>query len=87
MGWTYVGLSCIVHPSFFAFKFRRDYMVRPYRYNKHRTLPEEGTMQLYILRGMKVEVIVAFVVICTHEEYVEHVIYMLTLQNEHVCAN
>jgi hypothetical protein len=34
-------VSCIVHPSFFALKFCRDYMVRPYRYNKHHTLPEE----------------------------------------------
>jgi hypothetical protein len=35
-------VSCIVHPSFFAWKFRRDLMVRPYRYNKHHTLPEKG---------------------------------------------
>jgi hypothetical protein len=28
---------------------------------------------------MKAEVIIAFVVICTHEEYVEHVIDMLLL--------
>jgi hypothetical protein len=35
-------VSCIVHPSFFAWKFRRDHMVRPYRYNKHHTFPEEG---------------------------------------------
>jgi hypothetical protein len=35
-------VSCIVHPSYFAWKFRRDHMVRPYRYNKHHTLPEEG---------------------------------------------
>jgi hypothetical protein len=66
MGWTYVGLSCIVHPSFFALKFRRDHMVRLYQYNKHRTLPEEGMMQLHIPRGMKTEVIIAFVVMCTH---------------------
>jgi hypothetical protein len=44
-------------------------------------------MQLHIPRGMKTEVIVAFVFICTNEEYVEPVIDMLTLQNEHVCAN
>jgi hypothetical protein len=42
MGWTYVGFSCIVHPTFFALKFRRDHMVRLYQYNKHGTLPEEG---------------------------------------------
>jgi hypothetical protein len=30
-------------------------------------------MQLHIPRGMKVEVIIVFVVICTHGEYVEHV--------------
>jgi hypothetical protein len=35
-------VSCIVHLSFFAWKFRRDYMVQPYRYNKHHTLPKEG---------------------------------------------
>jgi hypothetical protein len=34
-------------------------------------------MQLHIPRGMKAEVIIAFVVICTHEEYVEPVIDML----------
>jgi hypothetical protein len=28
---------------------------------------------------MKAEVIIAFVVICTHEEYVEHIIDMLLL--------
>jgi hypothetical protein len=36
-------------------------------------------MQLHIPRGMKVEVIIAFVVICTHEEDVEHDIDMLLL--------
>jgi hypothetical protein len=36
-------------------------------------------MQLHIPRDMKAEVIIAFVVICTHEEYVEHVIDMLLL--------
>jgi hypothetical protein len=35
-------VSCIVHPSFFAWKFRRNHMVRPYRYNKHHALLEEG---------------------------------------------
>jgi hypothetical protein len=35
-------LSSIVHPSFFALKFCRDHMVRPYQYNKHHTLPVEG---------------------------------------------
>jgi hypothetical protein len=35
-------VSCIVHPLFFACKFHHDHMVRPYRYNKHHTLPEEG---------------------------------------------
>jgi hypothetical protein len=35
-------VSCIVHPSSFAWKFCRDHMVRPYRYNKHHTLLEEG---------------------------------------------
>jgi hypothetical protein len=35
-------VSCIVHPSSFAWKFHRDLMVRPYRYNKHHTLPEKG---------------------------------------------
>jgi hypothetical protein len=34
-------VSCIVHPSFFALKFCRDHMVRPYRYIKHYTLPDE----------------------------------------------
>jgi hypothetical protein len=36
-------------------------------------------MQLHILRGMKAEVIIVFVVICTHEEYVEPVIDLLIL--------
>jgi hypothetical protein len=36
-------------------------------------------MQLHIPRGMKAEVIIAFVVICTHEEYVEHDSDMLLL--------
>jgi hypothetical protein len=35
-------VSYIVHLSFFAWKFRRDLMVRPYRYNKHHTLPVKG---------------------------------------------
>jgi hypothetical protein len=35
-------LTCIVHISSFAWKFRRDLMVRPYWYNKHHTLPEKG---------------------------------------------
>jgi hypothetical protein len=35
-------VSCIVHPSLFALKFCRDHMVRPFLYNKHHTLPEEG---------------------------------------------
>jgi hypothetical protein len=54
-------------------------MVRPYQYNKHRTLLEEGYDAVRIPRGMKAEVIIAFVVICTHEEYVEHDIDMLLL--------
>jgi hypothetical protein len=36
-------------------------------------------MQLHIPRGMKAEVIIAFVVMCTHEEYVELVMDMLIL--------
>jgi hypothetical protein len=36
-------------------------------------------MQLHIPRGMKAEVIIAFVVICTNEEYAEHDIDMLLL--------
>jgi hypothetical protein len=35
-------VSCIVHPSSFAWKFRRDLMVQPYQYNKRHTLPEKG---------------------------------------------
>jgi hypothetical protein len=37
-------------------------------------------MQLHIPRGMKAEVIIAFVVICTHEKYMEHDIDMLLLR-------
>jgi hypothetical protein len=37
-------------------------------------------MQLHIPRDMKAEFILAFVVICTHEEYVEHDIDMLLLR-------
>jgi hypothetical protein len=36
-------------------------------------------MQLYIPRGMKADVIIAFVVMCTHEEYVEPIMDMLIL--------
>jgi hypothetical protein len=36
-------------------------------------------MQVHIPRGMKAEVIIAFVVMCTHEEYVEPVMDMLIL--------
>jgi hypothetical protein len=36
-------------------------------------------MQLHISRDMKAEVIIAFVVICTHEKNVEPVIDMLIL--------
>jgi hypothetical protein len=35
-------LACIVHSSSFVWKFRRDLMVRPYRYNEHHMLPEKG---------------------------------------------
>jgi hypothetical protein len=80
MEWTYVGLSCIEHPSFFALKFRRDHIWS----DRTSTIsfvccPSRGTMQLHIPRSMKAEVIIAFVVICTHEEYVEPVIDMLIL--------
>jgi hypothetical protein len=37
-------------------------------------------MQLHIPRGMKAEVIIAFIVIWTHEEYVVHDIGMLLLR-------
>jgi hypothetical protein len=37
-------------------------------------------MQLHIPRGMKTEVIFAFVVICTHEVYVECDIVMLLVK-------
>jgi hypothetical protein len=36
-------------------------------------------MQLHIPRGIKAEVIIAFVVMCTHEEYMELVMDMLIL--------
>jgi hypothetical protein len=35
-------LTCIMHSSSIALKFRRDLMVRPYRYNEHHILPEKG---------------------------------------------
>jgi hypothetical protein len=41
LGRTHV-LTCIVHSSSFAWKFRHDLMVQPYQYNKHHTLPEKG---------------------------------------------
>jgi hypothetical protein len=59
-------VSCTVHPSSFAWKFRRDLMIRPYRYNKHQSCPRRGMMQLHILRGMKAEVIIASVAMCIH---------------------
>jgi hypothetical protein len=37
-------------------------------------------MQIHISKDMKAEVIIAFVVICTHEENVEHGIDMLLLR-------
>jgi hypothetical protein len=37
-------------------------------------------MQLHIHRGMKGEVIIVFVVICTHEDYVEHDTDMVLLR-------
>jgi hypothetical protein len=33
-------LPCIMHSSSIALKFRRDLMVRPYRYIEHHMLPE-----------------------------------------------
>jgi hypothetical protein len=54
-------LTCIMHSSSIAWKFRHDIMVRPYRYNEHHMMPEKGMMQLHILRGMKAEVITASV--------------------------
>jgi hypothetical protein len=35
-------LTCIMHSSSIALKFRRDLMVRPYRFIEHHTLPEKG---------------------------------------------
>jgi hypothetical protein len=35
-------VSCLVHSSSFAWKFHHNLMVRPYRYNKHHTLPKKG---------------------------------------------
>ena len=35
-------LSCIMYSSSIALKFRRDLMVRPYRYIEHHMLPEKG---------------------------------------------
>jgi hypothetical protein len=35
-------LTCIMHSSSIALKFRRDLMVRPYRYIEHHMLPEKG---------------------------------------------
>jgi hypothetical protein len=35
-------LTCIVHSSSFAWKFCRDLMIRPYRYNKNHTLLQKG---------------------------------------------
>jgi hypothetical protein len=37
-----MSLTCIVHSLSFAWKFRRDLMVRPYQYNKHHTLLNKG---------------------------------------------
>ena len=34
-------LTCIMHSSSIALKFRRDLIVRPYRYNEHHMLPEK----------------------------------------------
>jgi hypothetical protein len=52
-GWKYMSstflfgeelmmLSCIMHSSSIALKFRRDLMVRLYRYIEHHMLPEKG---------------------------------------------
>jgi hypothetical protein len=41
--------------------------------------PRRGTIRLHILRGMKAEAILAFVVICTHEVYMKCGIAMLLL--------
>jgi hypothetical protein len=66
-------LSCIVHPSSFAWKFCRDHMVRPYQYTLRHTLPEEGYDAASYPRGMKVEVITASVAMCIHGWSVEPV--------------
>jgi hypothetical protein len=34
-------LTCIMHSSSIAWKFRHDLMVRPYLYNEHHMLPEK----------------------------------------------
>jgi hypothetical protein len=34
--------TCIIHSSSIALKFRRDLMVRLYRYNEHHMLPDKG---------------------------------------------
>jgi hypothetical protein len=59
-------VSCIVHPSFFALKF-----VVIIWFDRTGTIsiircPRRGMMQLHIPRGMKAEVIIAFVAMCTH---------------------
>jgi hypothetical protein len=59
-------VSCIVHPSFFALKFCRDHMVRPYGTISIIRFPRRGMMLLHTLRGMKAEVIIAFIAMCTH---------------------
>jgi hypothetical protein len=57
-------LSCILHTSYFAWKFCHDHMVRPYRYTQYHMLPEEGYDAASYPRGMKAEVITASVAMC-----------------------
>jgi hypothetical protein len=68
---------CIIHIAFWCYVVIL-WSVRTGTFSIVRC-PRKGMMWLYILRGMKAEVILAFAVICTHEIYMKCDIAMLLL--------
>jgi hypothetical protein len=80
MMWNYVGMSCTVNPSFCILSYIAIIWSDCTGTISIVRCPRRGTIQLHIPRGMKAKVITAFVVICTHEEYVERDIDMLLLR-------
>ena len=69
-------LSCIMHSSSIALKFRRDLWSDRTGTLSIICCPRRGMMQLHILRDMEAEVIIASVAMCIHGRGVEFIMWM-----------